>query len=713
MKTFLLLAGLMLLMPAGLTAETENDPQTDDDPQTEELPPVRVTADFRQAGLFDLSGSTTVIDGETIRQRNATHLEQVLNLAPNVNFSAGASRGRFFQIRGIGERSQFVEPVNASVGLLVDGIDMSGIGGAATTLDIEQVEILRGPQGTLFGANALAGMINMVSGRPTEVVTGRFETRVAEYGTRTFEGVLSGPFSDTLGYRVAYSNHQSDGFQDNAFFGVRDNADFDEQTLRTKLAWQPHEDLRVDLTGLYLDVDNGFDGFSLDNTRTTFSDEPGHDRQETIAGSARVNWRASDAFSVEALLSHTDADLEYGFDEDWSFIGFCEVFECLAPAFSSFDNYIRDNQNTTLDLRAVSNTARSEFGWVVGAYYRDQAQELRREYTFLPEDFLRDYDTQNKAVYGQLNLPLARQWQVVAGVRFERRDASYADSDGAVFNPDEDMWGGKLALEYRAPGGGLWYALASRGYKAGGVNSDSAIPDDQRRFDTETMWNYELGVKTRLLDGRIDLRTALFFQDRDGVQTDQSLVLPIEGESCPCRFIDFETNATAAQSYGLEAEVNWRASRWFQAFASLGLLQSQFDDFLNFSHVDADPDSGEPFDMDGRDLPQAPNYQFAVGGILQWGNHWYARVEAEGKDAFFFSSRHEVRSDAYELFHLRIGWRTARWDLALWARNLTDQDVKTRGFGSFGNDPRKGYIVEPYVQFGEPRVVGASASYTF
>ena len=197
------------------------------------------------------------------------------------------------------------------------------------------------------------------------------------------------------------------------------------------------------------------------------------------------------------------------------------------------------------------------------------------------------------------------------------------------------------------------------------------------------------------------------------MQTDQSLVLPIEGESCPCRFIDFETNATAAQSYGLEAEVNWRASRWFQAFASLGLLASQFDDFLNFSHVDADPDSGEPFDMDGRDLPHAPNYQFAVGGIFQWGDHWYARVEAEGKDAFFFSSRHEVRSDAYELFHLRFGWRTARWDLALWARNLTDQDVKTRGFGSFGNDPRKGYIVEPYFQFGEPRVVGASASYTF
>lgn len=707
MKIFLVVAALSLLAPASLAA------QPNDDSQTVALPPVRITADFRQAGLFDLSGSTSVIDGETLRQRSASHIDQVLNLAPNVNFSAGASRGRFFQIRGIGERSQFVEPVNASVGLLVDGIDMSGIGGAATALDIEQVEILRGPQGTLFGANALAGMINMVSGRPTEVFTGRFETRVAEHGTRSFEGVLSGPIGESLGYRVAYSNHNSDGFQDNAFLGVRDTADFDEQTLRAKLAWQPRSDLRVDLTGLYLDVDNGYDGFSLDNTRTTFSDEPGHDRQETLAGSARVDWSVSDTFSVEALISHTDADLEYGFDEDWSFTGFCDAFECLAPAFSSFDNYIRDNRNTTLDLRAVSNTAGDQFGWVVGAYYRDQTQKLRRKNTFLPEDFLRHYDTENTALYGQFNLPLAHQWQVVAGVRYERRDASYSDSDGAVFDPDEDMWGGRLSLEYRTTGGGLLYALASRGYKAGGVNSDSAVPDDQREFDTETMWNYELGVKTRALDNRIDMRAALFFQDRDDVQTDQSLVLPIEGESCPCQFIDFETNATAAQSYGLEAELNWRVNRGLQIFASLGLLASQFDDFLNFSHVDADPESGQPFDMDGRDLPHAPNYQFALGGIFQWGHHWYARIEAEGKDAFFFSSRHEVRSEAYELFHLRLGWRSARWDLAAWARNITDQDVKTRGFGSFGNDPRKGYIVEPYFQFGQSRVVGASASYAF
>ncbi|MGY6553445.1 MAG: TonB-dependent receptor [Wenzhouxiangella sp.] len=707
MKTLKACAGILLAVPLLSGAETDADLSLEVDDR------ILVTADFRQTGLDDLSASATVIDAETIRQRSASHIEQILNLAPNVNFASGASRGRFFQIRGIGERSQFVEPINSAVGLVIDGMDFTGIGAAATTLDIEQVEILRGPQGTLLGANALAGMINLVSGAPTETLSGRFEASLAEFGTRAVEGVLSGPISETLGYRIAYANFQSDGFQRNAFLGRSNTDSLDEQTLRARLSWQPHGDFSVDLSVLYLDIDNGFDGFSLDNTRTTLSDEPGFDRNETLAASARMQWRATDAFSLEALLSRTDSDMDYGFDEDWAFVGLCEVFDCLASEYSSFDRYIRGDDNTTLDLRIVSNTSADELGWVVGTYWRERTQTLTRQWTFAAEDFRRDFDEDNRALYGQIDLPLAARWRLSTGLRLERSEADYIDSDGGRFSPSENLWGGRLALEYRPDFGGLWYALVSRGYKAGGVNSNPAIPMDQREFQTETLWNYELGVKTRLLQGAVELRTALFFQDRDDVQTRQSLVLPIEGEACPCQFIDFTTNATAGQSWGLETELNWQINRQLGAFGSLGLLRSRFDGFQNFSHVDADPETGTPFNMDGRDLPHAPRYQFALGAVYQIDDRWFVRVETEGKDAFFFSSRHELRSSAYQLFHARLGYRHGNWDLALWARNITNKEVKVRGFGEFGNDPRKGYAVEPYFQFGEPRVVGITAAYAF
>lgn len=712
MNIRILTAGTALALSLGATASSETDSDSKADGAFDTEDRILVTADFRQTGLDELSASATVIDAETIRQRNASHLDQVLNLAPNVNFASGASRGRFFQIRGIGERSQFVEPSNAAVGLVIDGMDFTGIGAAATTLDIQQVEILRGPQGTLLGANALAGMINLVSGSPTETFSGRFEASLAEFGTRAVEGVLSGPISPTLGYRIAYANFQSDGFQRNAFLGRRDTDHLDEQTLRARISWQPHGDFSLDLTALYLDIDNGYDSFSLDNTRTTLSDEPGFDRNKTLAASARIQWRATDAFSLEALLSRTDADMDYGFDEDWAFVGICEVFECLAPEYSSFDRYLRRDDNTTLDLRLVSNTSADELGWVVGAYWRERTQHLNRQRP-ARADFLRDFDQENRALYGQIDLPLAARWRLATGLRFEQSDADHVDSRGGRFAPSENLWGGRLALEYRPDFGGLWYGLVSRGYKAGGVNSSPAIPSDQREFQTETLWNYELGVKTRLLQGAMELRSALFFQDRDEVQTRQSLVLPIAGDTCPCQFIDFTTNATAGQSWGLETEFNWQINRQLGAFGSLGLLRSRFDGFLNFSHVDADPETGTPIDMDGRDLPHAPRYQFALGAVYQIDERWFVRVETEGKDAFFFSSRHEVRSSAYQLFHARLGYRHGPWDLALWARNITNQDVEVRGFGAFGNDPRKGYAVEPYFQFGEPRVIGFTAAYAF
>ncbi|TVQ31144.1 MAG: TonB-dependent receptor [Wenzhouxiangella sp.] len=672
-----------------------------------------VTAAFRPAELLDSAGSVSVITAETARQRQASHLETLLNLAPNVNYAAGASRGQFFQIRGVGERSQFVDPINPSVGLLMDGIDLTGLGGAATLLDLSQVEVLRGPQGTLMGANAMAGLINLVSAAPGDVISGFGEARLGQRGLREVQAAVGGPVGDEVGFRLAYGKTLSDGAQRNAFLGRSDTAHIDEQSLRGRLSWQLHPKLSLDLVGLALDIDNGYDGFSLDNTRTTLSDQPGHDRQDTLAGAAHLRWQARPALDVELSLTRLSADLEYGFDADWAFVGLCDVFDCLFPGYSAFDNYERSQDNTTVDLRAVSAAHPDRPAWVLGAYYRDQSQFLRREFDFLPVPFERDFDTVSRALYGQVDWPLAGRWQLQTGLRYERRRAHYSDSDGAEFRPGEGMWGGRLGLEYRAASGQLFYGLVSRGYKAGGVNSNSAVPLALREFQTETLLNYELGTKGRLLDDRLDLRAALFWQDRTSLQTQQALLLPQDGVSCPCEFVQYTANATAGQSYGLETELTWRARPDLLLFGSLGLMRSGFDGFENFSHVDADPDNGVPFDMDGRDLPHAPEYMFAVGAVFQLADGWSIRAEYEGKDAFFFSSRHEVRAPASRQLHARLAYQVSHWELALWGRNLTNEDVQVRGFGAFGNDPRKGYIIEPYVQYAEPRTLGISARYDF
>ncbi|MCB1646315.1 MAG: hypothetical protein KDI36_12725, partial [Pseudomonadales bacterium] len=140
----------------------------------------------------------------------------------------------------------------------------------------------------------------------------------------------------------------------------------------------------------------------------------------------------------------------------------------------------------------------------------------------------------------------------------------------------------------------------------------------------------------------------------------------------------------------------------FSASFSLGLLDTEFDQFIN--------EFGE--DLSGRDQSQAPSYTWQLG-LSYERDGWNAGLSADGRDAFYFSDRHDVKSTRYTLLNASLGYRQDSWEISLWGRNLGDTDYTIRGFGSFGNDPRKGYVTEPYVQFGEPAVYGITLTLSY
>lgn len=685
------------------------------------LEEVIVTAELLENNVYELPNSVSVIDEQAIADRTARHLEDVLNLAPNVNFSTGASRGRFIQVRGIGERSEFQDPLINSVGVLVDGIDFTGVSTAASTLDTSQVEILRGPQGTLHGTNALAGLINVVSNKPSRDPFAKLNFAIEEFGGYELGGVVSGALSDNTQYRIAAKHYQSDGFTNNVFLGRDDTNNIDETTARLTLATQFNDRLSAQAILFLADIDNGYDAFSLDNTRDTYSDEPGEDTQESVALALSFNYKLSDTLEIDATLSGADSELRYSFDEDWSHPGICDGTPCDSELFGfdwfyvSFDDYQRDNSNSAVDLRLVNK--QDQFSWVAGVYYRDQSIQLDRQYTFADADFASELDTTNAAIYGQTEWALSDHWSVSTGLRYEHRDSDYFDNTGAALNPDEDLWGGRIALEYHADSGAFYYGLISRGYSAGGFNLAEEISAEQREFDAETMINYELGVKHSLLNDRLRFQLALFYQDRDDIQSSQSIVRSQEtgeiGGLCPCSFTDFTANSANGRNYGLELELDWSVNDAVTMWGTLGLLDSEFDEFLSFDHINADRDNGIPFDLSGREQAHAPNYQFVIGVAWQFAQRWNLRTYVEGKDEFFFSERHDEKSDAYELLNMELGYQAENWNIAVYGKNLTDELVKTRGFGSFGNDPRDFYEVRPFNQFGAPRVIGVKGEWTF
>ncbi len=651
-----------------------------------------VRGELRPAGIDELPSSLTVIGADVIERRNAQHLENLLGIAPNVNYAAGASRGRYLQIRGIGETGQFIEPLNASVGIIIDHVDFSGIGAVTTLYDAEQVEVFRGPQGTLYGANALAGLINITTADPGDAAQAAIDLEAANYGTYSTGMRASGPLTDTLGGRLSIQRYAGDGYVDNDYLGRDDTNDFDETTVRGKLRYAPNADTTVNVMAGRVDIDNGYDAFSLDNSRDTRSDEPGRDTQDTRFGSAHAVYGGFERFAVETTLAYAESDIAYGYDEDWSYVGF-HPFE-----YQSTDLYLRDRQTTTAELRLVSNPDGRLFGdsteWVTGVYALNQDERLDRHYTFRSDEFRSDFDMRRIALFGQTETLFGAANTLTVGLRVERHDADYRDVDGAQFDPRDDLWGGRIAIDRLIGSDTLIYLSLARGYKAGGFNADASLPADLRSYDPEILYNLETGVKGSWLDDTLTTRAALFYMWREDMQLATSVVrVRPDGSS---QFIEFTGNAAEGRNYGLEGEFEWRLAQ-VTLFGSLGLLDTQYNDFVN----------GEGRRLDGRDQTHAPAYQFYTGVEFESERGFFLRAELEGKDAFYFSDSHDDQSSDYRLLHLSMGFDAKHWAVSLWGRNLSDATYEVRGY-HFGNDPRIDYEPRTYTQFGEPRRYGAT-----
>ena len=648
-----------------------------------------VTADFRNTIEANTTSSIYIIEEETILASSAQHLDDLIDGIPNLNYSSGTSRTRFFQIRGIGERSQFGSPLNPSVGYIVDNVDFSGIGSIGTMLDVQQVEVLRGPQGTLYGANALAGLINIKTNDPGDTQFAKLRLTAGEYNHRTASMILNQPLTDKVSSRLVAEQHSSDGYYENNFLGKRDTNDRDELTLKAKLKVDISDNWRINFSLGRVDIDNGYDTFSLDNTRDTLSDEPGRDSQKSNFISVQSDTTMQSA-DLQVIVAAAKSDIEYSYDEDWTFTGFDPI------GYTSFDSYKRDREIMSLETRLISNENsrifRDTTDWLVGVYFLASDEDLLREYTFLDEDFRSQYDYETTALFAQFDTDLTDSWVMSMGARVERRTTDYQNSDEVGFDPDETLWGGRFSLKHHWNEATMVYASLARGYKAGGFNTDGSLDEDLREFDSEYLWELETGIKTYINDSLL-LRVALFYDQRYDQQVKSSLVRQRPDGST--EFIDYLGNAAEGTNAGLEIETRWQISDAFSVNANLGLLDATFDEFIN--------EFGE--DLSGRDQSQAPSYSYQLG--LHWQQvAWSADIFLNGKDEYFFSDRHSLKSERTNLLNANVAYENERIRISLWGRNLTDEDHTVRGFGSFGNDPKKGYITEPYVQFGEPRIIG-------
>jgi len=704
---FLFAAALGLAAPAVAETSADNQP----------LDEIVVTATLRSVALEELPGSASVLTGQTLRDAGQEHFEDVLPLVPNLNWAGDTSRPRYFQIRGVGELQQYQGAPNPSVGFLIDDIDFSGLGSAATLFDVDHIEVLRGPQGTLYGANALAGLIYVKSADPAETFGGRAEFDAGDYNEHSYGAVLTGPVSSLdSAFRLAVQRYTSDGFYHNAYLGRSNTDNRDELTLRGKWRYEPNDQWHVDLTLLRAQIDNGYDAFAIDNSRTTQSDHPSVDRQYSTGVSARSTYSGLGSATLTTIATYADTKVNYGFDGDWG------NPNLWAPYTDDFTEYqVRHRSTRSLEFRlgdTATSGAQRGLSWLVGIYAFELRESLTdtQAGTYLdPFDATQnsdsfsvissEYRSRNGAVYGQLDGDLGRaRWSV--GLRGERHTSRYNDTTTNLdapttannFGPGDNLWGGQASIDLAVADGQHVYALIARGYKASGFNLSPGLPVSQLQFGPESDLNLEVGHKAQIADGRLQIDTSLFYMVR---HNEQLLTGEQLDPSNPDTFIFFTGNAKSGFNYGLESTVNWSATPTLVLGGSLGLLQTRYRGFVQ-----------NDVTLPDRALPHAAPWQAALNATWRDPRGPYARLDVTGMGPFFYDlPPNDTRSSAYGLVNGKLGWETARWEAYLWGRNLLDKNYTVRGF-YFGNEPPD-FPTKLYVQLGEPRNWGVHLTVRF
>ena len=687
------------------------------------LEEVVVTAQRREANLQDVPVAISAITSDEILAAGITRVSDFANAMPNVFINTGASlRSTVIAVRGISSNPN--NPgVDPAVGVYLDGVYM----GRPTTInsglyDVERIEVLRGPQGTLYGKNTIAGAINFITKMPTEELSGEVRLGYGNYDNLLGYAAVSGALSDRLTARLSGSYATRDGYLHNTYTGTYLN-DAQEAGGRLVLAYEASDDLdiivRADVAqnrtndgGEEIYENGAFAGTPLadnnpDDWKVAYNVDNVADRDQW-GTSIEADWTTG----VGVLTSIT-AYREFNWtnvdDNDYT------ILSLLASGITE------DQSQFSQELRLVSD-AEGPFEYLVGAHYDYSVLDTRSRAWIGPdlgiypeevEGVIRaKVDAESWAIFGQGTYSFSDQWSISGGIRYtdESKDVRHAQvgdplgillptTDVRNLSRGDDKWSPSASLNWQPMDTVLVYVSYANGFKAGGFNVFSITPVDDASYKPEVVDSYEIGIKSTLFDDHARLNIAAYTLDYKDLQVNQLVLV----NGVP----QFQTsNAATATSTGVEVEFQMQLADGLEMNASYGYLDAKFDRFKNAT--------AQGDDFSGNRLPLAPKgaanlalqYDTTIGdGYGLWG-----RIEGNWRDFVYFDVDNDplATQDAYTTLDLRFGLNAkSGWSATVWMRNLTDE--------TYALDRSAGPIVPgQYVQaLGPPRTYGLEIGYGF
>jgi iron complex outermembrane receptor protein len=696
----------------------------DDDSVIDEIV---VTARHRAEDIQSVPISITAVSGTAIKDQRINTLQGLEHSVPNLVFGeTGTSGETHIGIRGIGDFSRNIG-FDTRVGVYIDGV-FAGQSLAVDQglVDLAQVEVLRGPQGTLFGKNSSSGAINIISNRPELGETsGEIRLGAGNLDTFTGEVVANVPLGDTAAARVAFFTQEQDGYISNLFTG-QNNMSSDHMLGRLRLRMQPNDDLDINFSFDFREQDNDLLFLEPDADWEIANGNPQAapimvadqdadliDENSGSGAGLTIDYTLDNGFVLTSITGFRTVDRKVGSDEDAT-----RVFVLDARYFEDdFDHF-------TQEFRLASREDEA-FRYVVGAFYFDQQADTNRKVALGPgfggppegvDAAIQDsaVDTSNIAVFVNANVDLNDRWTLSGGLRYtdEQKDAQIdqfvfpgfglAEMIQESFERDEDYVTATFNVQYQATDEILGYFTFSNGYKAGGFNVDLVPTIDDLFFEEETVDSFELGMKSDLLDGRLRLNISAFHAEYDDYQVFQFRFDPFSGTTAL-----LVSNAASVTTQGIEVEGVASLSDSFQLSYGFGFTDAEFDDFPGGS-IDA---MGNPINVAGNTLPRAPeftaavtaNYQFTAGPV---DGNAMLNYTYRGEQYFNPDNRENSRQSGYGLLNASIDLDiNENWSVGIWGQNLTDEEYRgMRGVSFLGI---------PFSLYMQPRTYGVEAAYRF
>ncbi|WP_182335059.1 TonB-dependent receptor [Stenotrophomonas acidaminiphila] len=715
--------GCALLAPAAFVQAEEQQPAGHQ--QATQLDEVTVTARRRAESIQDVPVAVSAFGEEQIKDLQASTVEGLQGAVPNMNIAQGRGSANSVNvfIRGIGQPDA-LQTFDPGVGMYVDDVYYSRINGALFSLfDIQQLEVLRGPQGTLYGKNSTGGAIKLTTKNPFDNEGGAVEVTAGDYGRLEGRFYVSGKLSDTIAASIAGAKITNDGYVKDAETGKRYNDD-DTEALRFKMAFNPTDSFRATL--------------SLDTTKQdaalTLGRPMANLRQTSLAPAGVIvlkpgetgewNRRALTSFKngEGQYLKHSGASLAMDWDinAQWTLKSISSYRKLKTKSYIDIDAseyelgdvLVALNQDQKSQEFQLHYDNGSNLHATFGAYYMKENVPSYQEayaddlFSFLGAKvpFLRtindDLTTTSNAAFAHLNWEFVPSWTVAAGVRWTKDKKDYARSTstfwGAPFTALNETvafaanasWTAvtpSISLQKAFGDNLMGYVSANRGFKSGGFNGRANTKYDTQhaKFDPEYVWTYELGLKGSSADRRFRGSAAAFYSNYSDFQArvsqDVGTFPVLNAAKLNIKGIELEGSALLGEATTLSAQVGWMDAKY-----------DKFEDFrLDPSYPGFDPNVNHdnvPFSPDWT-ARVALQHVFALGdnGNLTFGGD----VSYRGKTWLSVDNRAVLSQDAYTLLGVYGVWDSPQmaWQVRAGVRNLTDKEYKTEGqeFASVGN----------------------------